>query len=98
MTAPALPPWPRFRCAADEPPKKRGGMYGKRHSLHAGMGLVLDEFTFEDLIHVEQMDDDGYYARVGSHVFYLIRKDGKWTTRLHEVETPARRHIAKVPK
>ena len=89
------PPGPTFRCTADEPPQAKGLMFGALRSFDSRPGLILDEFVFEDLVHVEQMDDDSYYARVGRHVFYLTRKRGKWTARLHEIEAPVgKRRVA----
>lgn len=77
---------PAFRCTAYEPPARKGGMYGKKIEIDSGGGLVLDEFVLGSVIHVEQMSDDFYYARVGKHVFNVYREHGAWRARLHEVQ------------
>lgn len=77
---------PTFRCSADEPPVKPGGMYGSQHLLDSSGGLVLDEFVLEDVIHLEGLHDRPwcYHLRVGGYVFILSRRSGKWIVRLEE--------------
>ena len=76
---------PTFRCSAYEPPKRKGGMYGEKVEIDSEAGLILDEFVFEGLVHIEEMSDGYYFARVGEHVFALRRERGKWHAMLKEV-------------
>ena len=76
---------PTFRCSAYEPPKRKGGMYGEKVEIDSEAGLVLDEFVFEGLVHIEEMAEGYYFARVGEHVFTLYRARGKWHAMLKEV-------------
>lgn len=77
---------PTFRCTADEPPAKAGGMYGAHHVLDSTGGFVLDEFVLEDVIHLEGLHDRPwcYHLRVGGYVFIVTRRSGKWIARLEE--------------
>lgn len=75
---------PRFRCTADEPPSRRGGMFGPEHRLDSDEGLVLDEFVLEDVVHLEHMDDSHYHLRVGGYTFAMVRKRGHWVTLVQE--------------
>ena len=76
---------PTFRCSAYEPPKRKGGMYGQKVEIDSEAGLILDEFVFEGLVHIEEMAEGYYFARVGEHVFTLYRARGKWPAILKEV-------------
>lgn len=76
---------PTFRCSAYEPPKCKGGMYGQKVEIDSEAGLILDEFVFEHVVHIEEMSDGYYFARVGEHVFTLYRARGKWHAMLKEV-------------
>jgi hypothetical protein len=77
---------PRFHCTADEPPAKAGGTYGPVHRLDSTEGLILDEFVFEDVIHLEALHDRPpcYHLRVGGFVFIVTRRSGAWLVRLEE--------------
>lgn len=78
---------PTFRCTADEPPQKAGGFYGAEQTFDSSEGLVLDEFTFQDVVHLEAMHERSYYLRVGDYVFTLHRaraKGSHWIARLEE--------------
>lgn len=75
---------PTFRVTADEPPAKPGGLYGAEHRLDSSDGLVLDEFVFEDVVHLEALNERAYHLRVGGFVFILNRRSGKWIARLEE--------------
>lgn len=77
---------PTFRCTADEPPAKAGGMYGAQQTFDSSEGLVLDEFVLEDVIHLEALHDrpPTYHLRVGGYVFIVTRRSGKWIVRLEE--------------
>lgn len=77
---------PTFRCTADEPPAKPGGLYGEQHCLDSSDGLVLDEFVLEDVLHLENLHDRQwcYHLRVGGFVFILAKRSGKWIARLEE--------------
>ena len=77
---------PTFRCSAYEPPKHKGGMYGEKVEIDSEAGLVLDEFVFEHVVHIEEMSDGYYFARIGGHVFTLYRSRGKWHAKLKEVQ------------
>lgn len=75
---------PSFRCTADEPPEKVGGMYGAHHVLDSTGGFVLDEFVLEDVVHLEALSERAYHLRVGGFVFILAKRSGKWIARLEE--------------
>lgn len=77
---------PTFRCTADEPPAKPGGLYGEEHRIDSADGLVLDEFVFEDVVHLEALSDRPpmYHLRVGGFVFIVTKRSGKWIARLEE--------------
>lgn len=77
---------PTFRCTADEPPAKPGGMYGAEYQFDASEGLVLDEFVLEDVIHLERLHDRPYCygLHVGAYRFIVTRRSGKWIARLEE--------------
>ena len=77
---------PTFRCSAYEPPKHKGGMYGEKVEIDSEAGLVLDEFVFEHVVHIEEMSDGYYFARIGGYVFTLYRSRGKWHAKLKEVQ------------
>lgn len=76
---------PTFRCSAYEPPKRKGGIYGEKVEIDSEAGLILDEFVFEGLVHIEEMAEGYYFARVGGYVFALRRERGKWHAMLKEV-------------
>lgn len=75
---------PTFRCTVDEPSAKPGGMYGPTHRLDSTEGLVLDEFVFEDVVHLDALSERVYHLRVGGFVFILHRRSGAWIARLEE--------------
>ena len=81
MTAPA------FRCTADEPPAKPGGMYGPQHRLDSSEGLILDEFVLGDVVHLEHLHDrpDCYSLTVGTHRFVITHRRKVWLVQ-HEAE------------
>jgi len=76
---------PRFRCTADEPPEKPGGMYRAEHRFDSFAGLILDEFVLDGAIHLEHRHErpDVYSLHVGygtgeGYRFTLTRRRGKW--------------------
>ena len=77
---------PTFRCSAYAPPKRKGGMYGQKVEIDSEAGLILDEFVFEGLVHIEEMSDGYYFARIGGYVFTLYRSRGKWRAKLKEFQ------------
>ncbi len=77
---------PTFRCTAYEPPKHKGGIYGEKVETGSEGGHILDEFVFEHVVHIEEMSDGYYYARIGGYVFTLYRSRGKWHAKLKEVQ------------
>lgn len=77
---------PAFRCSAYEPPKHKGGMYGVKVEIDSEAGLILDEFVFDKVVHIEEMSDGYYFARIGGYVFTLYRSRGKWRAKLKEFQ------------
>ncbi len=75
---------PLFRCTADEPPKRKDGMFGPEHALDSETGLVLDEFVFEAVVHMERMTDGYYHLRVGDDTYGISCTRGKWAARRSE--------------
>ena len=71
---------PTFRCTADEPPAKPGGLYGEEHIFDSSEGLVLDEFVLGDVVHLEHLHDrpDCYSLRVGPHRFVITYRRRIW--------------------
>lgn len=71
---------PKFRCTADGPPEKPGGIYGPEDHLDSSTGLILDEFVLDGAIHLEHLSDrpDVYSLSVGPYRFVLTHRRGKW--------------------
>ena len=61
-----------FRCTAYETPKHKGGMYGEKVEIDSEAGLVLDEFVLDKVVHIEEMSDGYYFARVGEKTLALF--------------------------
>jgi hypothetical protein len=59
---------------------------GIKGDITSATEVVLDEVVLEDIFHLEMMDTNHYWLRVGDHVLNIHRgRHGKMTVR-HEID------------